>query len=144
MARLKTQPTEVSVAEFIAHVENPGRREDAHILLEMMKRASGQEPAMWGPTIVGFGSHHYRYATGHEGDMAVIGFSPRSAAMSVYGLHYYGDESLLTGLGPYRAGKGCLYLGRFTKLNLDVLDQAVRRAWNDGTPLFNPDRATSA
>lgn len=91
---------------------------------------------MWGPSIVGFGSYHYRYASGHEGDMAVIGFSPRKAAMSVYGLHYYGDESLIQGLGPYKAGKGCLYLGRFDKLDLGVLERAIRLAWNDGKPYF--------
>lgn len=106
------------------------------MLRDIMRRVSGVEPVMWGPSIIGFGSYHYRYASGHEGDMPVIGFSPRTAAMSVYGLHYYDDESLLDGLGPYKVGKGCLYLGRFTRLNLEVLERACRIAWNGGTPYF--------
>lgn len=136
MAELKTQPSKASVDAFIAHSEPAGRREDAFVLLEIMKRVTGVEPVMWGPSIVGFGLYHYRYASGHEGDMPVIGFSPRKAAMSVYGLHYYTDESLLEGLGPYKAGKGCLYLGRFDRLDLDVLEKACRISWNSGTPYF--------
>ena len=136
MPELKTQPSKASVEAFIAQAEPAARREDALVLLEIMKRVTGVEPVMWGPSIVGFGHYHYRYASGHEGDMPVIGFSPRKAAMSVYGLHYYGDESLLVGLGPYKAGKGCLYLGRFDRLNLDVLEKACRIAWNNGTPYF--------
>lgn len=136
MTELKTKPTDVSVDAFLAATEPVGRREDAFVLLEMMRRATGVEPVMWGQSIVGFGSYHYRYASGHEGDMPVIGFSPRKAAMSVYGLHYYGDESLLEGLGPYKAGAGCLYLGRFSKLNLNVLERACRIAWNGGSPYF--------
>lgn len=136
MAELTTQPTGVSVEAFLAASEPAGRRDDALVLLAIMRRATGVEPVMWGPSIVGFGSYHYRYASGHEGDMPVIGFSPRKAAMSVYGLHYDNDESLLDGLGPYKTGKGCLYLGRFAKLDLDVLERACRTAWNSGTPFF--------
>lgn len=136
MSTLKTQPTDASVADFLALAEPAGRRQDAQVLRDIMRRVSGVEPVMWGPSIIGFGSYHYRYASGHEGDMPVIGFSPRTAAMSVYGLHYYDDESLLDGLGPYKVGKGCLYLGRFTRLNLEVLERACRIAWNGGTPYF--------
>lgn len=136
MAELKTKPTGVSVEQFLAAVEPAGRREDAYVLLEMMKQVSGEEPVMWGPSIIGFGTFHYRYASGHEGDMPVISFSPRKASMSVYGLHYYGDEHLLENIGPYKASKGCLYLGRFDKLDLDALREAVRLAWNGGKGLF--------
>ncbi len=136
MAELKTKPTSVSVAHFLDRAEPSGRREDAYTLLDIMTRASAVDPVMWGPSIVGFGSYHYRYASGHEGDMPVIGFSPRKAAMSVYGLHFYDDVSLLEGLGPHKLGKGCLYLGRFHKLDLTVLERACRAAWNDGVPLF--------
>lgn len=136
MADLKTHPTAESVTDFLNKAEPAGRREDGFILLDIMKRVTDVEPVMWGPSIVGFGSYHYRYASGHEGDMPVIGFSPRKAAMSVYGLHFYGDETLLDGLGPYRAGKGCLYLGRFSQLDLGVLERACRVAWNGGTPYF--------
>lgn len=136
MAELKTHATDASVDAFIASAQPAGRREDAYVLLDIMQRVSGAEPLMWGPSIVGFGSYHYRYASGHEGDMAVFGFSPRKGAMSVYGLHFYDDVSLLEGLGPYRVGKGCLYLGRFSKLDLEVLERACRTAWNGGVPHF--------
>lgn len=122
--------------EFLAGVASPGRREDAAVLLEMMAVTSGQKPVMWGPSIIGFGQFHYRYATGHEGDMPVIAFSPRKASMSVYGLHYPGYEDHLEGLGPYKTGAWCLYLGRFTKLNLDVLKSALAWAWNGGVPVI--------
>lgn len=136
MAELKTQPTDASVADFIAASEPAGRREDAWVLLEMMQRITEVEPVMWGPTIVGFGSYHYVYASGHEGDMPVLGFSPRKASMSVYGLHYRGFTSLVDNIGPHKLGAGCLYLGRFTNLNLTELERAIRVAWNDGTPYY--------
>lgn len=136
MAELKTQPSNASVDAFLAKSEPAGRRKDALVLLDIMKRVTGVEPVMWGPSIVGFGRYHYRYSSGHEGDMPVIGFSPRKGAMSVYGLHFYDDESLLLGLGPYKTGKGCLYLGRFDRLDLTVLERACRIAWNEGTPFF--------
>lgn len=136
MTENKTQPTDASVEKFLASCEPTGRRQDAHLLLEMMKTASSEEPVMWGPSIIGFGSFHYRYASGHEGDMPVISFSPRKASMSVYGLYYPGHESQLEGLGPYKTGAWCLYLGRFTSLDLTVLRRAVTWAWNDGVPVI--------
>lgn len=136
MAELKTQPTSASVAEFLEGVEQITRKRDAYLLAQMMEDASGVEPVMWGPSIVGFGHFHYRYATGHEGDMPVISFSPRKAAMSVYGVYYPGYESHLEGLGPYKTGKWCLYLGSFENLNLDVLQRAVKWAWNNGKPVI--------
>lgn len=136
MAANKTVPTGASVEQFLESCEPVGRREDAQVLLEIMKTASGEEPVMWGPTIIGFGSFHYRYASGHEGDMPVMSFSPRKASMSVYGLYYPGHESQLEGLGPYKTGAWCLYLGRFTSLDLTVLRRAVTWAWNDGVPVI--------
>jgi hypothetical protein len=136
VAELKTRPNGQPVDEFLSRAEPLKRRTDALVLNAIMKQVSGVEPVMWGPSIVGFGSYHYRYATGHEGDMPVIGFSPRKAAISVYGLHFYADLTLLEGLGPYRAGKGCLYLGSFDRLNLDVLERACATAWNGGVPYF--------
>jgi hypothetical protein len=136
VAEVKTQPTGASVMDFLSSTTPVGRREDAYVLLEIMKAASGEDPVMWGPNIVGFGSFHYRYASGHEGDMPVISFSPRKASMSVYGLYYPGYESQLEGLGPYKTGAWCLYLGRFTSLDLTVLRQAVTWAWNDGVPVI--------
>lgn len=142
MAENKTVPTTASVEEFLAQVEPVGRRVDAKVLLEMMRNASGVEPVMWGPSIVGFGTFHYKYATGHEGDMPVIAFSPRKAAMSVYGVFYPGFESKIEGIGPYKTGKWCLYLGRFAALNLDELQSSLKWAWNGGTPVV-ADQLTS-
>ncbi len=136
MSDMRTQPTGESVADFLASIEPEGRKEDAAVLLEIMSSVSGVSPVMWGPSIVGFGSFHYRYASGHEGDMPVISFSPRKASMSVYGLYYPGHEEQLAGLGPYRTGAWCLYLGRFSKLNLDVLRTAAAWAWNGGVPVI--------
>jgi hypothetical protein len=132
----KTFPTDASVDEFLATVEPASRRDDARLLLSMMKKASGVEPVMWGPSIIGFGSFHYRYASGHEGDMPVIAFSPRKAAMSVYGVFYPGFESKIEGIGPHKTGKWCLYLGRLSALNLDELQSALNWAWNGGTPVI--------
>ena len=136
MTEIKTLPTDASVDEFINSISHPGRKQDAELLLRMMKSASGTEPVMWGKDIVGFGSFHYRYASGHEGDMPVISFSPRKAAMSVYGVYYPGHEANIAEIGPYKTGKWCLYLGRFSSLNLDEFQNALNWAWNDGTPII--------
>lgn len=136
MAENKTLPTDASVDEFLASVEPAVRREDARALLEMMQKASGVEPVMWGSSIVGFGSFHYRYASGHEGDMPVIAFSPRKVSMSVYGVFYPGYESKIEKIGPYKTGKWCLYLRRFSSLDLDQLQSALNWAWNGGTPVI--------
>jgi hypothetical protein len=136
MTEIKTLPTDASVDEFINSISHPGRKQDAELLLRMMKIASGTEPVMWGKDIVGFGSFHYRYASGHEGDMPVISFSPRKAAMSVYGVYYPGYEVRIADIGPYKTGKWCLYLGRFTSLNLERFQDALKWAWNNGTPVI--------
>jgi len=136
MAETKTVPTSASVTEFLAQVEPLGRREDAEVLLGLMRDASGVEPVMWGTNIIGFGSFHYRYASGHEGDMPVLSFSPRKASMSVYGVYYPGFESQLTEIGPYKTGKWCLYLGRFASLNLEALRHTIAWAWNGGVPVI--------
>lgn len=136
MVELKTFPTGASVDDFLAAVPAPGRRSDALILKSMMDKASGVPAVMWGPSIVGYGTFHYRYATGHEGDMPVISFSPRKASMSVYGVHYPGLDNSLESIGPHKTGAWCLYLGSFAKLNLDALEEAISRAWNGGIPVI--------
>ncbi len=119
-------PTEVNVDEFLSTVENPGRRADAHVLLDLIKRATGLDPRMWGPSIVGFGSYHYRYTSDHEGDAPLAAFSPRKANLVVYltpGMPDRGPE--LAKLGKHRAGKGCLYLGRLSNVDLGVLEGLI-------------------
>lgn len=121
MAENKTQATGASVDEFLAAVEDPVRHRDGLRLLALMRENTGKEPEMWGPTIVGFGRYHYKYESGREGDAAAVGFSPRKASLSLYGL-MYGPEAaeLLPRLGKHKTGAGCLYVNR-----LDDVDQAV-------------------
>ncbi|QDG65132.1 DUF1801 domain-containing protein [Pseudarthrobacter sp. NIBRBAC000502772] len=121
MAENKTQATGASVDEFLAAVEDPVRRRDGLRLLALMREITGKEPEMWGPTIVGFGRYHYKYESGREGDAAAVGFSPRKASLSLYGLMYGPDAAeLLPRLGKHKTGAGCLYVNR-----LDDVDQAV-------------------
>lgn len=124
MAENKTQPTRQSVDEFLKAVEDDQRRQDCYALVEMMRDVTGEESKMWGPSIVGFGSYHYKYASGQEGDWLEVGFSPRKRDLSLYlmgGL--VSQKELLDKLGKHQTGKSCLYVNKLT----DV-DQAVLRA----------------
>ncbi|GAA2722895.1 DUF1801 domain-containing protein [Cellulomonas aerilata] len=125
-----TVPTGADVARFVAGVEHDVRRRDAQTLLELMQRATGEPPRMWGPSIVGFGSYHYVYATGREGDMAAVGFSPRKASTTVYlmeGFEQHADD--LARLGPHTLGRSCLYLKDLAKVDLGVLEAMVARSY---------------
>lgn len=128
MAELKTRPTDASVEEFIAGVENEARREDCRTLLAMMQRVTGFKPVMWGPSIVGFGSYHYRYASGREGDWMLAGFSPRARELTVYIMAgFEGAEKTLARLGRHRMSSGsCLYLKRLADVDLEILEELVR------------------
>ncbi|HSN57468.1 MAG TPA: DUF1801 domain-containing protein [Candidatus Sulfomarinibacteraceae bacterium] len=128
MAELKTKPTGASVADFIAGVDGEERRADCRALVELMSRVTGAEPAMWGPSIVGFGSYHYRYASGREGDWMLAGFAPRKRELVVYVMAgFNGAESLLARLGRHRASSGsCLYIQRLADVDLEVLEELVR------------------
>jgi hypothetical protein len=127
MAETKTRPTDVAVEEFIAKVDDPQKRADSHVLVEMMQRLTGDKPKMWGPTIIGFGSYHYKYASGHEGDACMAGFSPRKAEFSIYLSPEPTEkrDALLARLGKHRMGKGCLYVKRLDGLDMNVLEQLV-------------------
>ena len=129
MAETKTKPTEVSVDDFIAAVEKPVRRADAKILRDMMKRVTGEPATMWGPTIIGFGSYHYRYASGHEGDSCRVGFSPRSANLVLYVGGFPEYEALLGRLGKHKRSKACLYLNKLADVDLQVLEEIARRTY---------------
>lgn len=130
MAENKTQPTDVSVEEFLAAVEHPKRREDGFELLEMMREITGQEPVMWGPSIVGFGSYHYKYETGREGDSAAVGFSPRKGSLALYGLTYGPDaDRLLPDLGKHKTGAACLYVNKLDDVDRDILAEMIRTGY---------------
>ena len=124
MAELKTKPTGVAVDAFLDAVADPQRREDAKKVRAMMERVSGEPAAMWGPSIVGFGSYHYKYDSGHEGDMARIGFSPRARELVLYLLgDFPSQQPLLDRLGKHKTGKCCLYIKRLSDVDAQVLEQ---------------------
>lgn len=123
----KTAPTQASPLEFIRAADISGtRRSDAEVLLELMQAETGQPPVMWGPSIIGFGSYHYKYESGREGDAAAAGFSPRKASLVLYGLTYApGVEPLLERLGKFKRGAGCIYVNKLADIDLDVLRELV-------------------
>lgn len=126
MAQNKTQITDVDPASFVASIDHPTRQSDAEVLLELMRRVTGCEPKMWGPSIVGFGRYHYRYESGREGEFMLTGFSPRKANIVVYTMPGYEDlEEQLGELGKHRLGKSCLYINKLADIDLAVLEQIV-------------------
>jgi len=129
MADNKTKPTAVSVTEFIATLTDETKRADAKALAKIMQRATGEQPKMWGPSIIGFGNHHYKYESGREGDMPVISFAPRKAEMVLYSLMGFpGAEAFLAKLGKHTTGKGCLYIKRLADVDLGVVEALVERS----------------
>ena len=118
----KTRPTEISVADFIAAVENPKRRADAETLCALFEEISGEPPKMWGPSIIGFGSYHYRYASGHEGDAPRLGFSPRKAQTDVYVMSgFKGQEEMIARIGKVKTSVSCMYVNRLDQIDMGVL-----------------------
>jgi hypothetical protein len=129
MAKNKTTETEGSVESYTAAIEDEARRKDCEALVKLMARATKKPPKMWGSSIVGFGSHHYRYESGREGDICLVGFSSRKSDISLYGLQGVpGHEALVSKLGKHKAGKGCLYIKRLGDIDLKVLEQLVAHA----------------
>ncbi len=126
MAALKTRPTDQSVVAFLNGVEDPQRRKDCFAVLELMKQVTGHLPKMWGNSIVGFGSYHYKYASGREGDMMLTGFSPRKRNLTLYIMSgFVRYDELMQRLGKHTTGKSCLYIKRLEDLDLDVLRELV-------------------
>ena len=122
MAENKTRPTKISVTSFINGLTDPAKRADAEALVKMMQNAAGEKPQMWGPSIIGFGSHHYKYESGREGDMPLIAFSPRKAATVLYGMTGCSEAAaLLAKLGKHTTGKGCLYIKKLADVDQHVL-----------------------
>ena len=130
MAKNKTTVTEVDVLDFIeSYVDKDQKKEDSLELIRLLSQWSGFEPKMWGPTIIGFGSYHYKYASGHEGDAPMLGFSPRKAQFSLY---VYSDteksRQLLNDLGKYKMGKACIYMKKLSDINLEALEQLCQES----------------
>jgi len=132
MSELKTKPTAVSAASHIAAIANEEQRSDAQALVALMRKVTRQEPRMWGPSIVGFGSYHYKYASGHEGDSALAAFAMRGRELVVYiAESFEGRDVLLAKLGKHKTGKVCVYIRRLANVDLKVLEKLVARSVAD-------------
>ena len=132
MPATKTKPTDVSAESHIAAVANEEQRNDAKTLVALMRRVTRQQPRMWGPSIVGFGSYHYKYASGHKGDSALTGFAVRGNDLVVYiAPDFEGRDRLLAKLGKHKTGKVCVYIRRLANVDLKVLETLVARSIAD-------------
>jgi hypothetical protein len=132
MTENKTRPTDAAVSEFIDSAEPARRREDAHALDAIFREVTGWAPQMWGPSIIGYGSYHYKYDSGREGDMCATGFSPRKANLAIYimpGYQNYG--AMLDRLGKHKLGKSCLYLNKLADVDEGVLRELIRTGLDD-------------
>lgn len=129
MAKLKTQKNEQSVTAFLNAIEDPQKRKDTKTICRWMKAASGQKPSMWGDAIIGYGTYHYRYASGREGDWFRIGISPRKQYISVYLLAGFdNDQDLLKRLGKHKTGSCCLNIKRLSDIDETVLQELINKA----------------
>ena len=139
---LKTKPTHVAVDAYIDSIESESRRSDCRVLLTMMAQATGEPATMWGPSMIGFGSYHYLYASGHQGDAMLVGFSPRKAAMSIYVLNgFEGQEDLLAKLGKHKVGKSCLHVKKLDDIDVFVLGEMVNRSLEQTKAMWPPTAA---
>jgi hypothetical protein len=126
VAQLKTRPGDTDVSAFLAKVADPARREDCHTVLALMREVTGELPRLWGTSMVGFGSYHYRYASGREGDWFLTGFSPRKQDLTLYIMAGFDNyAALMAKLGKHKTGKSCLYVKRLADIDLAVLKQLV-------------------
>lgn len=132
MSDVKTTQTDQDVDQFIAGVADEQQREDSKTLIGMFSSITGEPPRMWGSSIVGFGSYHYVYDSGREGDWPIIGFSPRARNLSLYIMPGFSNyQALMKRLGKYKTGKSCLYVNRLSDVNLDVLQQLAEQSVAD-------------
>ena len=129
MAELKTKKNEASVTKFLDGVKDEKKREDSYIILKLMKQITKVDPKMWGDSMIGFGSYHYKYASGREGDWFVTGFSPRKQSLTLYimaGISKYPD--LLKKLGKFKTGKGCLYINKIEDVDIKILKELIKQS----------------
>lgn len=130
MSENKTRPTDQNVTDFLNSVDHKTRREDSFALLEMMQEITGEEAMMWGSSIVGFGSYHYKYESGREGDMPLVGFSPRKQSLTLYIMTGFDDhEDALAELGKYKTGQSCLYVNKLADVDNTVLRRLIKRSY---------------
>jgi hypothetical protein len=141
MYEAKTKPTKQTVASYLKAIEDDSRRKDCKTLSALMKKVTGITPKMWGTSIVGFGSFHYKYASGHEGDTCMVGFSNRKSDITIYLWTGYDNpqvKAMLAELGPHKTGKACLYLKRLDGIQLPVLEKLMRYSIAEARRRFGP------
>lgn len=132
MAELKTKPTQASVKEFLNQIPDKERREDCFAVAKIMEEITGDKPKMWGPSIVGFGTYHYKYASGREGDWPVTGFSPRKKDLTLYLMMGFEKHSdLMAKLGKHSTGKSCLYIKRLSDIHVPTLKKLIKSSLKD-------------
>lgn len=140
MAENKTRPTKESVAQFLNAIDDEQKRRDAKKIDKLFREITGEKPTMWGPSIIGYGTYHYKYASGREGDFMRLGFSPRKQNLTLYimpGFKKY--DALLGRLGKHSTGKSCLYVKRLDQIDFDVLRELAEEAWNEMNRKYPPD-----
>ena len=129
MSEPKTIPTDQSVEAFLDGVEHEKKREDSYAILQLMREVTGEDPVMWGDSIVGFGSYHYKYASGREGDWMLTGFSPRKQNLTLYIMDGFDEyDALLDRLGKHKTGKSCLYINKLDDVDHDTLRELVKQS----------------
>jgi hypothetical protein len=129
MSELKTQKNDARVEDFLEGVENEQKRDDSKRIVELMHDVTGEDPAMWGESIVGFGEYTYRYASGREGEWMLVGFSPRKQNLTVYIMSGFKEyEDLLRRLGKHKTGKSCLYINKLDDVDIEVLEELVAKS----------------
>jgi len=129
MAELKTKKNDQSVTDFLQAVPEEHKRKDSFAILELMKEVTGQEPKMWGDSIIGFGTYHYKYASGREGEWFVTGFSPRKQNLTLYIMSGFDEyDELMKKLGKYKTGKACLYINKLEDVDLSVMKELIQKS----------------
>lgn len=138
MAENKTKQTDASVEDFLNSILHDGKRADSYAILEMMKEVTGLPPKMWGDAMIGFGSYHYKYASGHEGDIFQVGFSPRKQYLSLYLFYGYKHHPLMKELGKFKGGKSCLNINKLADVDEDVLYKLIEFGYETSAGGDNP------
>jgi hypothetical protein len=138
MSGNKTVANKASVTDFLDAIENSKKKADSYVILDLMKKVTGEKPTMWGPSIIGFGTYHYKYDTGREGDMLLTGFSPRAQNFSLYvGAGDEHNKPLLKKLGKHSLGKSCLYIKKLEDIDMNVLEEIIRTCYNHYKQKYN-------
>ena len=142
MAEAKTKPTKQSVKEFLNRISDEQRRADCFELVKIMEEITGQKPQMWGPSMVGFGSYHYKYASGHEGDCFMTGFASRKQDLTLYMMMGFEKHAeLMKQLGKHRASKSCLYVKRLSDLHIPTLKKLLKASLKDLSAYIKAQKA---